>query len=136
MCFSLIFQFITGLQSLGEEYVNVVQVDSTLRQVPSLLRRLIAVLLQSSCPFLLRLSLLRLEKLIQSGRLLILDDKIKRNILAFMPVIKQSIILAQRIHAVIFYFTGNFYHISKRISGINYASSFTPYLINLVWLEN
>ncbi|KAK3701370.1 hypothetical protein QZH41_008748 [Actinostola sp. cb2023] len=79
---------ISGFQTLGEEYCNVVQVDHTKRTIPTTLVRLT-----------------------ERSRLLLLEC---------LPIIQQSSIFVHRAHLTLFYFTGVFYHISKRITSINY----------------
>ncbi|KFQ14497.1 Peroxisome biogenesis factor 10, partial [Leptosomus discolor] len=136
-----------GYQTLGEEYVNIVQVDSTKKRVPSFLRRAIFISLHTVVPYCLEKGLLHLEHELQteadesrtsqsnpapgsSSRALIrswiqkqvgaLTEQQKKTVLQVVYVLKQSIPLLHRLHLAAFYISGTFYHLSKRITGITY----------------
>lgn len=138
-----------GYQTLGEEYVNIVQVDSTKKRVPSFLRRAIFVSLHTIVPYYLEKGLQHLEHELQieddgartlqsnpalglSSRTLIrnwiqkqvreLTEQQKKTILQVVYILKQSIPLLHRLHLAVFYIHGTFYHLSKRIAGIRYVS--------------
>lgn len=138
-----------GYQTLGEEYVNIVQVDSTKKRVPSFLRRAIFVSLHTVVPYCLEKGLLHLEHELQiagdesrtsqsnpalglSSRTLIrnwiqkqvgeLTEQQKKTVLQIVYVLKQCIPLLHRLHLALFYISGTFYHLSKRITGITYVS--------------
>ncbi|CAB1336812.1 unnamed protein product [Coregonus sp. 'balchen'] len=57
----------SGYQTLGEEYVNIIQVDPTLCRVPSRSRRGALVLLHSLFPYLLDKLLVCLENELEAG---------------------------------------------------------------------
>ncbi|CAB1330247.1 unnamed protein product [Coregonus sp. 'balchen'] len=57
----------SGYQTLGEEYVSIIQVDPTLRRVPSRVRRGALVLLHSLFPYLLDKLLVCLENELEAG---------------------------------------------------------------------
>lgn len=138
-----------GYQTLGEEYVNIVQVDSSKKRVPSFLRRAIFVSLHTLVPYCLEKGLLHLEHELQteadesrtsqsnpvlglSCRTLIrnwiqkqvgeLTEQQKKTVLQIVYVFKQCIPLLHRLHLAAFYISGTFYHLSKRITGITYVS--------------
>lgn len=138
-----------GYQTLGEEYVNIVQVDSTQKRVPSLLRRAIFISLHTVVPYCLEKGLLHLERELQaeadesrtsqsspalglSRRTLIqnwiqkqvgeLTEQQKKRVLQSVHVLKQCLPLLHRLHLAVFYISGTFYHLSKRIAGIRYVS--------------
>ncbi|XP_026543934.1 peroxisome biogenesis factor 10 [Notechis scutatus] len=141
---------LSGYQTLGEEYVNVIQVDPSKRKVPSLRRRAVLVALHTVLPYLLDkgLSLLEQELEAASSGLQILHS---RNLSVFhsrallrswlqkrarrltegqrtflaraVHIVKQSIPLLQRLHLAVFYMKGIFYHFSKRTTGITYLRS-------------
>ncbi|XP_050765560.1 peroxisome biogenesis factor 10 isoform X1 [Gymnogyps californianus] len=140
---------LSGYQTLGEEYVNIVQVDSTKKRVPSFLRRAIFVSLHTVVPYCLEKGLLHLEHELQieadesrtlqsnpalglSSRTLIrnwiqkqvgeLTEQQKKTVLQIVYVLKQCIPLLRRLHLAVFYISGTFYHLSKRITGITYVS--------------
>lgn len=139
----------SGYQTLGEEYVNIVQVDSTKKRVPAFLRRAVFVALHTVVPYCLEKGLQHLEHELQaeadvsstsqsnpalglSSRTLIrswiqrqvgeLTEQQKKRVLQIVYVLKQSIPLLHRLHLAVFYISGTFYHLSKRIAGITYVS--------------
>ncbi|KFV93875.1 Peroxisome biogenesis factor 10, partial [Eurypyga helias] len=137
---------LSGYQTLGEEYVNIIQVDSTKKRVPSLLRRALFVSLHTVVPYCLEKGLLHLEHELQreaesrasqsspalglSSRTLVqnwiqkrvaaLTERQKRTGLQIVYVLKQCVPLLHRLHLAAFYISGTFYHLSKRITGITY----------------
>ncbi|XP_013785163.1 peroxisome biogenesis factor 10-like [Limulus polyphemus] len=105
---------LAGLQTLGEEYVHIVQVDGSLRRIPSWWRRALSVLLHSSSNYLLQASLVVLERTTS-------ESCLQQNMVSFIPYVRQFLTFIHRSHLVLFYFFGTFYHLSKRITGINYV---------------
>ncbi|XP_053431177.1 peroxisome biogenesis factor 10 isoform X1 [Nycticebus coucang] len=137
----------TGYQTLGEEYVSIVQVDPSQRQVPSLLRRCVLVVLHAVLPYLLDKALLPLEQELQAepdGRRLsqgtlvpggrgqsgvqrwvrrhtaTLTEQQRRMLLRATLVFRQGLACLQRLHVAWFYIHGVFYHLAKRLTGITY----------------
>ncbi|NXA40255.1 PEX10 factor, partial [Eudromia elegans] len=140
---------LSGYQTLGEEYVNIVQVDSTKKRVPSFLRRAVSISLHTLVPYCLEKGLLHLEHELQMeadgsrtqqntparsslDRTLVrnwirkqvgeLSEQQKKTLLQTVYILKQCIPLLRRLHLAIFYINGMFYHLSKRITGITYLS--------------
>ncbi|NXG76684.1 PEX10 factor, partial [Baryphthengus martii] len=138
---------LSGYQTLGEEYVNIVQVDSTRKRVPSFLRRAVFVSLHTVVPYCLEKGLLHLERELQTegdgsrtsqsnpapglaSRTFVRDwiqkqvgqlaEQRKKRVLQTVHVLKQLIPLLHRLHLAVFYMNGTFYHLSKRIAGITY----------------
>ncbi|NXD10960.1 PEX10 factor, partial [Nothocercus nigrocapillus] len=138
---------LSGYQTLGEEYVNIVQVDPTKKRVPSFLRRAVLISLHTVVPYCLEKGLLHLEHELQIqadgsrthqnnparsflDRTLVrnwiqkqageLSEQQKKTLLQVVYVLKQCIPLLRRLHLAIFYINGMFYHLSKRITGITY----------------
>ncbi|KFO76649.1 Peroxisome biogenesis factor 10, partial [Cuculus canorus] len=137
---------LSGYQTLGEEYVNIVQVDPTKKRVPSFLRRAVFISLHTVVPYFLEKGLLHLEHELQteadesrassspvlglSRRTLIrnwiqkqvreLTEQQKKVVLQTVYVLKQCIPLIHRLHLAVFYIRGTFYHLSKRLAGITY----------------
>lgn len=139
----------SGNQTLGEEYVNIVQVDPTKRRIPSRSRRGLFVLCHSFFPYLLDKVLVCLENELECGQdgrsgvrqrratsgLWSLESWLRRwmqravGLLsepqrkACQPavfVLHQSLTLLHRLHVALFYISGSFYHLSKRAAGIGY----------------
>ncbi|XP_078186239.1 peroxisome biogenesis factor 10 isoform X1 [Callithrix jacchus] len=138
---------LAGYQTLGEEYVSIVQVDPSGRQVPSLLRRGVLVTLHAILPYLLDKALLPLEQELQadpdSGRpsqgSLVpggrgcsgarrwvrrhtagLPEQQRRALLRAAFVLQQGLACLQRLHVAWFYIHGVFYHLAKRLTRITY----------------
>ncbi|NWH77139.1 PEX10 factor, partial [Piaya cayana] len=138
---------LSGYQTLGEEYVNIVQVDPTKKKVPSVLRRALFISLHTVVPYFVEKGLLHLEHELQaeadesrasqsspalglSSRTLIrswiqkqvgeLTEQQKKIALQMVYVLKQGIPLLHRLHLAVFYIRGTFYHLSKRLTGITY----------------
>uniref|UniRef100_A0AAQ4S7P8 RING-type E3 ubiquitin transferase n=1 Tax=Gasterosteus aculeatus aculeatus TaxID=481459 RepID=A0AAQ4S7P8_GASAC len=136
----------SGYQTLGEEYVNIVQVDPTERRVPSRARRGLFVLLHAYFPYLVDKVLVCLENQLESGqerrrrraapeRWWSLESWLRRGTqravgqlsepqrgacAAAVSVLHQGLTLLRRLHAAVFYISGSFYHLSKRAAGIRY----------------
>ncbi|KAF4018505.1 hypothetical protein G4228_009999 [Cervus hanglu yarkandensis] len=133
-------------QTLGEEYVSVVQVGPSQRHVPSKLRRGILVALHTVLPYLLDKALLHLEHELQAtgdsawplrGSLApssqsgmrrwvhrfvaTLTEQQQGVLLRAVSVLKQSLGCLQRLHVAWFYIHGTFYHLAKRFTGITYT---------------
>ncbi|XP_038602422.1 peroxisome biogenesis factor 10 [Tachyglossus aculeatus] len=141
---------LSGSQTLGEEYVNVVQVDPSARRVPSWRRRAALVWLQTVAPYLLDKALLHLEHELQAeggsggsggagrggagpgGRspsvarawvrrwVSPLTEQQKKTLLWIVPVLRQSLAALRRLHVAVFYIRGVFYHLAKRFAGVTY----------------
>lgn len=139
----------SGYQTLGEEYVSIVQVDPTKRQIPSWTRRGLFVLCHAFLPYLLDKVLTCLENELDGGdgrrgvisrrqaasgsyslewrlrswiRKLVglLSERQKKACLPAVFVLQQGLILLRRLHVALFYISGSFYHLSKRLTGIRY----------------
>ncbi|KAJ7395503.1 hypothetical protein BTVI_153659 [Pitangus sulphuratus] len=147
-----------GYQTLGEEYVSIIQVDPTKKKVPSLLRRAAFVSLHTVVPYCLEKALLHLEHELQEeaeesrsgpapalpGRTFLrrcirrqlgqLREQQRRRACQVVYVLKQCIPLLHRLHLALFYIHGTFYHLSKRVAGISYVSDvFLACCFGLFW---
>ncbi|NWS17549.1 PEX10 factor, partial [Pachyramphus minor] len=135
---------LSGYQTLGEEYVNIIQVDPSRKKVPSVLRRAAFISLHTVVPYCLEKALLHLEhELQQEGeesqspeapalpsstflrrwirrQLGQLPEQQRKAASQVVYVLKQSIPLLHRLHLALFYIHGTFYHLSKRAAGISY----------------
>ncbi|XP_026187957.1 peroxisome biogenesis factor 10 [Mastacembelus armatus] len=137
----------SGYQTLGEEYVSIVQVDPTKRQIPSQTRRGLFILSHAFLPYLLDKVLVCLENELEGGQdtgvrrrqaasrlwsleswlrrwtqkaVGLLSDPQRRVCLPAVFVLRQGLTLWHRFHVALFYISGSFYHLSKRVSGISY----------------
>ncbi|XP_072101210.1 peroxisome biogenesis factor 10 isoform X3 [Mobula birostris] len=135
---------LAGYQTLGEEYVNIIQVDSSGRRVPSRVRRAVLIILHTCVPYLLDRGLNRLEldlqaesegvRALESRWVLVqprvsqwlqskvgaLSEQQRKVLLQAIYVLRQVISVLHRLHLGIFYLNGAFYHIAKRLTNITY----------------
>ncbi|KAK0049427.1 peroxisome biogenesis factor 10-like isoform X2 [Biomphalaria pfeifferi] len=109
------------LQTVGEEYVNIIQTDVTLKALPSKWKRVFMVVLQVCAPYLLKSALVKLEHLLNSSTSLNLRPQTRQAIINILPLVEKTSKLLHRIHLAFFYINGVYYHLSKRISGIHYV---------------
>ncbi|XP_063799151.1 peroxisome biogenesis factor 10 [Pseudophryne corroboree] len=133
----------SGYQTLGEEYVNIVQVDSSKRKVPSLLQRFLLICCRTLFPYLLDKELVHLEQELQieidgvrvshssshrrskiwkwvHRKISALTEQQKKTLVKVVYAVRQSITFLRRFHLATFYMNGMFYHIAKRVTGITY----------------
>ncbi|XP_018592048.2 peroxisome biogenesis factor 10 [Scleropages formosus] len=138
---------LSGYQTLGEEYVSIIQVDPSKRRVPSRTRRVVLILLHTFVPYLLDKALICLENELQAeglesraGRseatrswnpasylraqmrraVRLLTEEQKKALLPAVLVLQQGVTLLHRFHVAFFYINGAFYHLAKRAAGISY----------------
>ncbi|PIK45125.1 hypothetical protein BSL78_18014 [Apostichopus japonicus] len=112
---------LSGLQTLGEEYVNILQVDHTRRAVPSLQRRTFLVFTHVVFPYLLDKFLSRLSyRLGANLSVPVLPLDWRERLKTTLPLIRHLLLLAHRTHMAFFYLSGVFYHIAKRSSAVQY----------------
>ncbi|XP_071331185.1 peroxisome biogenesis factor 10 [Trachinotus anak] len=139
----------SGYQTLGEEYVSIVQVDPSKRRIPSRARRSLFVLCHAFLPYLLDKVLVCLENELDCGQeslsgvsrrqatsrpwsleswlrrwmqraVGLLSEPQRRACVPAVFVLQQGLTLLHRLHVALFYISGSFYHLSKRMAGISY----------------
>lgn len=117
---------LSGLQTLGEEYLNIVQTDANKISVPKFFKRLIDVILLTFGPFLLSRLLASLKRRLEDRRkvlpLIVDSDDRRELLLKLIPIIDESFQYIHKIHLIVFYLNGNYYHLSKRLTQIRYIS--------------
>ncbi|XP_064458169.1 peroxisome assembly protein 10-A-like [Ornithodoros turicata] len=96
---------LSGLQTLGEEYVHVLQVTSSLNEIPSFVQRLAAALLQT---FGSRI----VGKIVNSARTAGCDHN---------STLENAFEKFSRLHLTLFYLFGAYYTPAKRITGIRHV---------------
>ncbi|XP_028266842.1 peroxisome biogenesis factor 10 [Parambassis ranga] len=145
----------SGYQTLGEEYVNIVQVDPTKRQIPSQSRRGLFILCHAFLPYFLDKVLVCLENELEGGpesrggvsrrqaesrpwsleswlrrwvqrAVGLLSEPQRKACVPAVFVIQQGLTLLHRLHVALFYISGSFYHLSKRAAGISYLHVVGP----------
>lgn len=111
-----------GFQTIGEEYVNIVQVDRSLRAIPSKFRRLCMVLVHVLTPYVLHKFIDWFEKWLKSPiRRDNLNTESREFLLNCIPAVRHTVTFLHRCHLALFYFQGVFYHIAKRLTSVNYV---------------
>lgn len=149
-CLWFIYIFSVGFQTLGEEYVNIVQVDPSKRKIPTRARRGLFILFHTFFPYLLDKVLVCLENELEGGQesqrgisrrqtaskwwsleswlkqwmqqvVGMLSEPQRKACLPVLFVLQQSLTLLHRLHVALFYISGSFYHLSKRTAGISYV---------------
>lgn len=149
--------FSLAYQTLGEEYVHIIQVDPTKRQIPSRPRRSLFIFCHVFFPYLLDKVLVCLENQLDGGTashdqlqtvsawwsleswlrrsiqkvLGLLSESQRRTCLSTVFILQRSLSLLHRLHVALFYIFGSFYSLSKRVSGITHVREFvffSPYI--------
>jgi len=108
-----------GTQTLGEEYTGIVLVDKSLRSMPSFVRRLLMVCLSAFGPSLTLVALRAFERRVSSNRAL--REEAKAALLGVTRLLLKCLPLISTLHKALFYCLWDKYHISKRLTGINYV---------------
>lgn len=94
---------------MGEEYCDIVQLDTLTNKPPSLLRRIALVFSRSLFPYFLDKGIVKLTKRISSENYRNIVDRL-RNLIIFL----------ERFHLALFYMSGQYLEISKRVNNIKY----------------
>ncbi|MCJ8735227.1 hypothetical protein PDJAM_G00244640 [Pangasius djambal] len=138
---------LSGYQTLGEEYVNIIQVDPTKRRIPSRTRRLGLVLFHTFVPYVLDKLLVCIEHELEVDEwdsqnaqrdtaltwspmsyikawvqraVRMLNSQQRKSLKPVVFAVQQGITVLHRVHVTLFYISGAFYHLAKRTSGISY----------------
>jgi peroxin-10 len=111
------FAAINRLQTLGEEYTGVIQIDKN--NLPSKLLQVISIILEFfGESFLIKLINLYEKKVKESDELV---PEAQALIVKFLSAIKSSIPYVKALHRGVFYLNATQLQISKRITGIHYV---------------
>uniref|UniRef100_A0A0B6XY22 RING-type E3 ubiquitin transferase n=1 Tax=Arion vulgaris TaxID=1028688 RepID=A0A0B6XY22_9EUPU len=111
---------LSDLQTVGEEYVNIIQTDKSLRTLPSKWRRALMLALQVCAPYIVQATLDKLERHVQDSSPSSIRPTTREAVLSILPLIRKAVTILHRIHLMMFYINGIFYHLSKRVAGIHY----------------
>ncbi|KAK3565687.1 hypothetical protein QTP86_014041, partial [Hemibagrus guttatus] len=138
---------LSGYQTLGEEYVSIIQVDPTRRRIPSRTRRLALVLLHTFVPYVLDKLLVCIERELEledsdsqnaqrdtvlpwspmsyvkpwiQRAVRMLNSQQRKSLKPVVFTVQQGITILHRVNVALFYISGAFYHLAKRTSGIRY----------------
>ncbi|XP_035783510.1 peroxisome biogenesis factor 10-like [Anopheles albimanus] len=113
------YAILNNLQTLGEEYTGIIQVDSNYVMLPNKMLQLLAILLEyGGEPVVYQLLAYLQQELERSDELL---PSAKRGINKFIEFVRASVPFVRAFHTSLFYINGGKYHISKRLTGINYV---------------
>lgn len=108
-----------NLQTLGEEYTGIIQIDNKYIALPSKLLQLITIIMEfASERFLIKLIKNVEHEIEQSTNLL---PAARQNALKCCAIVLVAIPYVQAMHRTWFYLFGGKYQISRRITGINYV---------------
>ncbi|XP_058063158.1 peroxisome biogenesis factor 10 [Anopheles bellator] len=108
-----------NLQTLGEEYTGIIQVDSNYVMLPNKALQLLAILLEYGGERLANSALGYLQNEIDRNDELLPSAKGALNQL--IDTVRVMVPFVRGFHTSLFYINGGKYHISKRLVGINYV---------------
>ncbi|XP_036434908.1 peroxisome biogenesis factor 10 [Colossoma macropomum] len=138
---------LSGYQTLGEEYVSIVQVDPTKRRIPSRMRRGALILLHTFVPYFLDKLLVCIEHELEVEEqdsqntqreitltwnpmsyvkawihrtVRMLNEHQRKSLKPMVFAVQQGVTILHRVHVALFYVSGAFYHLAKRTTGISY----------------
>lgn len=112
------FASLNNLQTLGEEYTGIIQINCNYAQAPSKILQLSAIILEFGGEALYTKVLNKLERNIDSNEDIVPEAKEKLKII--LQTLRQSVSYIKALHKTLFYLNSNKYQISKRLTGINY----------------
>lgn len=108
-----------NLQTLGEEYTGIIQMDNQYISLPNKLVQMTSIILEFGGELLLTRVLRNAERAIEQN-----DDLlpvVRSKLIKCCQLVSSSVPYIQALHRSWFYFIGGKYHISKRVTGINYV---------------
>jgi len=106
-----------GLQTVGEEYCHLLQVDGSELRSPDVKRRHMMLILQCFWPLILAKVSTFIQKQCTTDR----DKREESFEIDWSEITHKTLTVLSRIHLAIFYIDGKFYEFSKRITGIRYV---------------
>lgn len=113
------FASYNNLQTLGEEYTGIIQIDSKYVSLPNKLLQLMSILMEYAGERVLIRIIKNVEQEIERNTEIRPEAKIQlRRCCSFLL---HSMPYIQAIHQTCFYLFGGKYQISRRITGINYV---------------
>lgn len=113
------FTSYANLQTLGEEYTGIIQIDGRYIALPSKCLQLTAIVLEFGGELLLQKLLRQLERDVEQS-----DDLLpaaRDNIMRVCRWTRTAMPYVQAMHRSLFYLSGRKYQLSKRLLGINYV---------------
>lgn len=120
----LLYGYLTtlkDLQTLGEEYTGIVQVDDTYMKIPLKLYQITCILLGAYGENIVMTIFNNLKKSIADNKSL--KPEAKQNILKLITLVQWSLPIIKDLHQGWFFLGGQHYNIEKWLMAINYVSS-------------
>lgn len=113
------FTTLKDLQTLGEEYSGIVQVDETYHKLPSFSARLLSILFSAFGENLTRRLLRRAEKSVENNKTLRPDAR--NTFVVILKAISSMVPQIESIHRALSYINGGPLQIGKTITSIDYV---------------
>lgn len=108
-----------NLQTLGEEYTGIIQIDHQYISLPNKLLQIISIILEFGGERLLTHILKNVQQNIDQNNELV--PSVRTNLVRYCQLLITCLPYIQTLHRSWFYWKGGRYHISKRMTGINYV---------------
>ncbi|KXJ81457.1 hypothetical protein RP20_CCG019797 [Aedes albopictus] len=112
------YAIVHNLQTLGEEYTGIIQVDSNYVMLPNKALQIFAILLEYGGEHVVDRILTRLQTEIDRSEEML--PEAKERLVRVLDGLKFIVPYVRGFHTSAFYICGGRYHISKRLTGINY----------------
>ncbi|XP_016956420.1 peroxisome biogenesis factor 10 [Drosophila biarmipes] len=113
------FASANSLQTLGEEYTGIIQVDGNYKQIPSRLLQLISIVLEFGGDTLFQRLLQKLDTYLANHEEI--RPEVKPQLKKIIQRLRQSPSYVKALHKSLFYLDASKYQLSKRTTGINYV---------------
>uniref|UniRef100_U5EZB7 RING-type E3 ubiquitin transferase n=1 Tax=Corethrella appendiculata TaxID=1370023 RepID=U5EZB7_9DIPT len=112
------YAILNNLQTLGEEYTGIIQVDSQYSELPNKAVQILSICLEYGGEYFVTKFLAKLQNEIRKN-----DDfipEVREKFIKWIDFIKIVVPYVNGIHSSVFYIKGGRYHISKQLTSINY----------------
>jgi len=113
------FACFNNLQTLGEEYTGIIQIDSKYIALPSKSLQFVSILLEFCGEDIFNKLVKMVERDVRNNDSLL--PEAKDRILKVCGTVRKSVPFVKAIHRSVFYLNGQKLQISKRLTGINYV---------------
>ncbi|XP_053662992.1 peroxisome biogenesis factor 10 [Anopheles marshallii] len=113
------YAILNNLQTLGEEYTGIIQVDANYVMLPNKALQLLAILLEYVGEHVVDRVLTYLQTEIDRSEELL--ESVKNALHKLIDTLRVVVPYVRGFHTSLFYINGRKYHISKRLTGINYV---------------
>ncbi|EDW92853.1 peroxisome biogenesis factor 10 [Drosophila yakuba] len=113
------FASANNLQTLGEEYTGIIQVDGNYKQIPSRFLQLVAIVLEFGGDSLFQRLMQKLDTYVANNEEI--RPEVKPQLKKIIQRLGQSPSYVKALHKSLFYLDASKYQLSKRTTGINYV---------------